>query len=113
MKEYCVYIVHCSDGSYYTGITNDVERRVQEHNEGKDHSCYTFTRRPVHLLYSAHFREVLDAIAWEKKVKRWNRKKKEALIFREYESLPLLSVCQNETHHRFYVPSLDSARDDT
>lgn len=91
MKQYAVYIVQCSDRSYYTGMTNNVERRVAEHNDGKDPTCYTYKRRPAELVYRADFREVWEAIAWETKVKGWNAKKKEALIRGEYEQLPYLS----------------------
>ena len=79
MKRYWVYMVLCTDGSYYIGITNDVERRVAEHNAGLDTHCYTFLRRPVTLAYAAEFREVEEAIRWEKQIKGWSRKKKCAL----------------------------------
>lgn len=91
MKEYIVYMVQCRNGSYYTGITNDIIRRISEHNAGIDPSCYTFTRRPVHLVYKGTFDDVRDAIAWEKKIKKWNREKKDALVRGEYEKLPKLS----------------------
>jgi putative endonuclease len=68
--EYQVYLLRCADGSYYAGVTNDVERRVFEHGEGHDPSCYTFKRRPLTLVYVVHFREILEAIAWEKTIKR-------------------------------------------
>jgi len=85
--DYYVYIVQCSDGSYYTGITNSVKRRVIQHNKGMNPFSYTFTRRPVKLVYSAHFNDVWDAISWEKQVKRWSRKKKEALIRRDFDEI--------------------------
>lgn len=93
MREYSyyVYIVRCSDGMYYTGITNNYERRVAEHNEGKDEKSFTFSRRPVVLVHTASFEDVFEAIAWEKTVKRWSRKKKEALIAGELERLPALA----------------------
>lgn len=92
MKKYYVYIVECSDNSYYTGVTNDYETRISQHNAGIDTNSYTFKRRPVELVYISEFTEVLQAIAWEKKVKRWSRKKKEALILRKYHALPGLSA---------------------
>lgn len=91
LMQYAVYILRCSDGSYYTGVTNDVEARVSQHNLGTDASAYTFTRRPVKLVYTSWFTEVLQAIEWEKRIKRWSRKKKEALIRGEYEVLPELA----------------------
>ncbi len=91
MKEYYVYILLCSDGSYYTGVTNDWELRLNQHQEGCDPKAYTHSRRPVKLVYLASFPEIYEAIDWEKRVKRWSRKKKEALIKGEYEKLPELS----------------------
>lgn len=91
MQEYYVYIVRCSDGSYYTGVTNDPEQRIAEHNAGLSSKAYTFKRRPVELVYLTMFTEVDQAITWEKIVKRWRRAKKEALIRREFERLVDLS----------------------
>lgn len=77
---YYVYIVECRDGFYYTGVTNDLNRRIAEHNEGISTTCYTDKRRPVALRYYAHFTDVLQAIAYEKNIKGWRRAKKKALI---------------------------------
>ena len=52
---YYVYIVQCNDGMYYTGVTNDIERRLWEHNTGYNENCYTFKRRLVTLKYEEHF----------------------------------------------------------
>ena len=79
-NSYFVYMVLCDDGSYYTGVTRDADRRVAEHNEDLDPRCYTFTRRPVKLVYSSQFNEVDDAIRFEKRLKGWSRKKKQALV---------------------------------
>ncbi|OGJ57994.1 hypothetical protein A3H22_03265 [Candidatus Peribacteria bacterium RIFCSPLOWO2_12_FULL_55_15] len=84
-------MLRCSDDSYYIGITNDMERRIGEHREGRDPKCYTFRRRPVECVYSTRFQDVRDAISWEKHLKKWSRKKKEALINGEYERLPELA----------------------
>jgi putative endonuclease len=91
MLPYDVYIVRCSDGSFYTGMTDDLERRIGEHNAGTGPNAYTFTRRPVKLVYVSDFGDVWQAMEWEKKIKRWSRAKKEALIRGEYEKLPELS----------------------
>ena len=88
---YYVYILLCSDGSYYTGMTNSVEKRLDEHNQGLDPTCYTFSRRPVVLKYSMFYQYVNDAIRREKQIKGWTRKKKEALINEDYEELKRLS----------------------
>ncbi|MCX6744899.1 MAG: GIY-YIG nuclease family protein [Candidatus Parcubacteria bacterium] len=87
-KEYHVYIVECSDKSYYTGVTNSVERRVWEHNNDKNTNHYTYSRRTVILKFVETYEDINDAIAREKQIKRWNRKKKEALIRQMYEELP-------------------------
>lgn len=83
---YYVYIVECNDGSYYTGITNDIERRLWQHQTGMNTECYTYSRRLVELKYVQHFQQVEEAIKWEKQLKGWSRKKKEAL-FKEDWSL--------------------------
>ena len=88
---YFVYIVECSDKSYYTGITNDVDGRVEEHNMGINERAYTYTRRPVTLKYFERFQDVLQAIAFEKQVKGWSRKKKEALFNSDWEQIKKLA----------------------
>lgn len=91
MDKYTVYMIQCSDSSYYTGITNDVNRRMQEHNEGQNPGCYTFSRRPLSLVFQRDFHFILQAIAFEKQLKGWNRKKKEALINGDIDLLKKLS----------------------
>ncbi len=93
---YTVYILHCHDSSYYTGMTNDLSRRLIEHQEGIDRFCYTYPRRPVDLVYACHFENVFEAIHWEKTLKKWSRKKKEAVIRRDFEVLPDLSRNRTE-----------------
>jgi putative endonuclease len=91
MKTMYVYILECSDNSYYIGISNDAERRFQEHSLGINRSCYTYTRRPLKLVFSQIFSDPLSAIAFEKKIKGWTRAKKKALIDGKWELLPELS----------------------
>jgi len=90
-KEYYVYIVECSDKSYYTGVTNSTERRVWEHNNDKDEKHYTYSRRPVKLEYVETYEDIYDAIAREKQIKKWTRKKKEALINQRNGDLPKIA----------------------
>jgi len=80
MKRYYVYMLECADGSFYVGITNDVERRLGQHQDGWDPRAYTHERRPVRLVHVSDFAEVLQAIAWEKQLKGWSRAKKRALV---------------------------------
>ena len=99
MENYTVYILECADGSYYTGLTNDIYRRVFEHNNGQNKEAYTCSRRPVRLVFTYHFQNIDDAIAIEKQIKGWSRKKKAAIIQNNWQALPELSKCLNETSH--------------
>lgn len=87
MKSYFVYIIKCSDGSYYTGVTNDIEKRINEHLHGLDKNCYTFSRKPLQLKFAEELSGINNAIGGEKQIKGWSRKKKEALIRRDYDEL--------------------------
>ena len=91
MKTYFVYIIKCSDDSYYTGFTNNLDRRMIEHNEGKNKDSYTFDKRPIELVWFETFNDVLNAIAIEKQIKGWTRVKKEALIKEDWDKLVLCS----------------------
>ena len=91
MKIYFVYILKCSDKTYYTGITSNLEIRLVEHQQGKHVESYTYKRRPVELVFYAEFTDVNFAIDWEKRLKKWSRAKKEALINDEFEKLPNLA----------------------
>lgn len=86
-----VYILLCADESYYTGVTNDLDRRIAEHNEGISGTAYTFKRRPVKLAYHEVFTDPTIAINFEKKIKGWSRAKKLALIEGRYNDLPELA----------------------
>jgi putative endonuclease len=74
-----VYIVACNDGTFYTGYTTDVERRVQEHNDGTA-AKYTRGRRPVTLVHTESFAEKSAAMSREYRIKQLRRPQKEALI---------------------------------
>jgi len=91
VKTFFVYMVRCSDGSFYVGITNNAEQRVAQHNYGNDPECYTFTRRPVALVHVSQFREVWDAIRWEKQLKGWSRAKKQALAAGDWAAIRRLA----------------------
>jgi putative endonuclease len=86
-----VYMLRCSDGSYYVGSARrGLDRRVSEHNEGL-YGGYTSTRRPVVLVWAQQFLIVTDAIAVERQIKGWSRAKKEAFIRSDYGAVQLLS----------------------
>ena len=75
-----IYILKCSDGSYYTGHTDDLDRRIIQHLKGELSTCYTFSRRPLELVFSQEFPTREEALASEQQIKGWGRKKKEAMI---------------------------------
>ncbi len=97
MQSYYIYILQCSDGSCYTGVTSDVQKRLYEHQEGLIISCYTHNKRPVELMYVEEYSDVLEAISREKQIKGWTRKKKKALISGDYRELVNLSKCDPST----------------
>lgn len=101
MYLYYVYIIKCSDNSYYTGITNNVEKRFKEHEFGYNKDSYTFKRRPLLLEFYQEFNDVLQAIYFEKKIKGWTRLKKQALINGQFDMLQILSECRNATHYKY------------
>ena len=103
MKGY-MYILLCNDGSYYTGSTSNLHKRIKQHfaGEGANH---TKKHPPVKLLYYEEFSRIDDAFYREKQVQGWSRKKKEALINGEYEKLPELSKSYSK---RSVVPSTSS-----
>ena len=86
-----VYILKCSDNSYYTGVTSKLNQRLEEHKSGKYKGSYTHFRRPLELVYYAEFTDINLAITTEKQIKKWSRAKKEALINDENEKLPNLA----------------------
>jgi putative endonuclease len=85
-----MYILECADGSYYVGSTDDLERRIWEHNESIG-AKYTARRRPVKLVYAAEFASLAEAYGREKQVQGWGRAKREALIRGDYGALPELA----------------------
>ena len=102
MKQYYVYILKCADNSYYTGMSNDINRRFSEHQNGINKDCYTYNKRPVELVFYTEFNDVNQAIAFEKQVKGWGRKKKEAIINDKWDDLKKLAECQNESNSNNY-----------
>lgn len=74
-----IYIVECSDGTFYTGWTNDLDRRIAAHNSGKG-AKYTKTRRPVTLVYYEMFEAKEEAMRREYEIKQYSRRQKEKLI---------------------------------
>lgn len=94
-----VYILCCRDDELYVGVTNNVSRRLWQHQSGVHRKSFTHFRRPVTLVYTQYFESILSAIAWEKRIKRWSRKKKEALIRGDEEALSRYSFSRNREIH--------------
>ena len=84
------YLLRCGDGSYYTGHTDDIDRRMAEHSTG---ACggYTAKRMPVSLVWSDSFMTRDEAFAAERRIKGWSRAKKEALIAGDWERVSMLA----------------------
>jgi putative endonuclease len=58
MKYYFVYILKCNDDSFYTGVTNDIDRRLHEHHSGENISCYTYHKKPLTLVFCEEYLEI-------------------------------------------------------
>ena len=84
--EFWVYILKCSDGRYYTGHTDNLDRRFAEHQNG-GFSDFTSRRRTVTLMWQETFQTRLEALAIEARIKPWSRAKKEALIAGDWAGL--------------------------
>ena len=81
-----VYVLRCNDGSLYIGHTADIDQRLADHNAGIA-ALFTRIRRPVRLAYSESFDTSSAAVRRENQLKKWTRKKKEALINGDLEGL--------------------------
>ena len=93
-----MYILLCSNNTYYTGSTIDLEKRIIEHQMGNG-ANHTKKYQPVELVYFEEYRKVSDAFTREKQVQKWRREKKEALINGKNASLPLLAKKVFIKHH--------------
>ncbi|MDC6350504.1 GIY-YIG nuclease family protein [Zeaxanthinibacter sp. PT1] len=100
MKNYCVYMILCVDNTIYTGITNNLTRRYYEHSCGLNPLAYTYSRRPIRLIFQQDFLNFEGAVFFEKKLKKWSHKKKMALASGEEELLKILSECKNASHFK-------------
>ena len=85
-----VYILECSDDSYYTGHTDDLEKRLETHNSG-ELDGYTKNRRPLKLVFLQECSSRDEAFATERQIKGWTRRKKEAIIRDRWDLLPNLA----------------------
>jgi putative endonuclease len=85
-----LYILRCSDDSYYTGSTNNLELRLAQHAAGEG-SQWTRSRLPIHLVFAQDFPSEHEAFLCERQIKGWSRAKKEALIRGDFDALIELS----------------------
>ena len=110
------YILLCNDGTYYTGSTRDLDRRLSQHQMGTGEGArYTRRRRPVQLVWCVDFARIDDAYAFEQRIQGWRREKKEALIEGRWEDLPELasrSWAALRARARGTPPSAGGAGDD-
>jgi putative endonuclease len=86
----CVYILECSDKSYYIGSTSDIAKRLEKHSAGKG-AAWTAKRLPVRLIYQEQYKDKFEALNRERQLKGWSRAKKEALIKNDMDLLAKLS----------------------
>ncbi len=90
MNNFCVYILTCSDKSYYVGHTDNIEVRIHAHRN-RLYPCYTNTRLPIEVVYIQLFSTRDEAFRAERQIKKWSRKKKEALIAQNWSALSYFS----------------------
>jgi len=94
MKGY-MYILQCYDESYYCGSTNELKRRIEQHQTGEG-ANHTKSRLPVKLIYYEIYPRIDLAFAREKQIQKWRREKKEALIKGEKMKLPELAIAYRD-----------------
>ena len=95
MNKVSVYILECSDGTFYTGSTNSLQKRLEEHALGLG-SIYTKDRLPIKLVFCEGYSRIDEAFAREKQIQGWSRAKKIAVIQQRYQDLPKLSTSKNK-----------------
>ena len=97
---YAVYILKCRDGTYYTGLTKDLEARVREHQEGVRPDSYIFTRRPVELVWHEEVESYQEAFQWEHQIKGWSQLKKVALIRGDIEGIHEIVIAERNRREK-------------
>lgn len=99
MKKSWVYILHCSDGTFYTGCTSNLRQRIYQHKEGVFEG-YTKKRRPVKLVWYEEFQDIREAIDVERQIKKWSSGKKRALIRGDFIKIHDLAQSDEMRHRR-------------
>jgi len=112
MRFYYVYILKCSEGSFYIGMTNDLDRRLQQHREGSRKFSYTFKRLPIELVWYVQCTDPTEAIRIEKQIKGWSHRKKKALVNENWIDLVKFSKNYAQFNNRIRKGSLRQAQTD-
>ena len=89
------YILRCSDNSYYSGHTDNLDDRLAKHLSGAFPTCYTFNRGPLETVFTQEFPTREEALAAEQQIKRWSRRKKEAMIRGDWSEVSRLARSQS------------------
>jgi putative endonuclease len=103
-----VYMLSFADQSFYVGHTDNLDVRVGQHQTGFDPSCYTFSRRPLQLMFTQSFTTREEALAMERRIKGWNRAKKTALIVGDWREISRIAKFKYSPRN----PSTGSGRTD-
>ena len=91
MPCFFVYMLKCRDQTYYVGQTDDLNKRISQHQNGDCKWSYTYTRRPVELVFAQTLTSRQEAKMAEVKIKDWSRKKKEALMAKDWNEVSRLA----------------------
>ncbi len=94
--QFYVYILKCANGAYYIGHTDNIERRLSEHYLGAISNCYTKDKRPLELMLVQSFPTRDDAFHAERQLKGWSRKKKEAFMKNDWQTIQKLNLLQKK-----------------
>jgi putative endonuclease len=86
-----MYMLRCSDDSFYVGHTDNIEQRLAQHEQGLITTCYTYWRRPLTVVFAQDFVTREEALAMEQRVKGWSRAKKVALCRRDWKEISRLA----------------------
>ncbi|MEO5641971.1 MAG: GIY-YIG nuclease family protein [Bacteroidia bacterium] len=107
-RRFHVYILLCADGTYYTGMTNNICRRFAEHEAAYNPKSYTASRLPVKLMWTERYDSPRFAYKMEWKIKKWSAAKKKALIEERFDDLKNLARCLNKTSHENWKKIIES-----
>ena len=99
-NHFYLYILKCINGAYYVGHTDNIDKRMSEHNLGLINTCYTKNKRPLELMFLQIFPTRDAAFQAERQVKGWSRKKKEAFINDDWNEIQRLNVLQKNYKER-------------